>query len=115
MAFMMSAETTLARSFDDLANLVERTPGLCVRIQRVDGSDIEGQVLEVGYTDLVVLDEASRKHVQVFAHELRALDVSMPRRAREWMLAVGAIPGGGGRRQPGCRKLFPDRRASRSL
>lgn len=90
---MTSAETTLTRSFDDLANLVERTPGLCVRIQRADGSAIEGQVLDVGDTELFVLDEATRKQVQVFAHELRTMDVSMPRRAREWMIAAVAIPG----------------------
>ena len=89
---MTSTETTLTRAFDDLATLVERTGSLCVRILRADGTAIEGEVLGVGYTDLLVLDEASRTHVRVFAHELQALDVSMPRRAREWLLAAGAIP-----------------------
>lgn len=90
---MTSAETTLTRAFDDLATLVERTGSRCVRIQRADGTAIEGDVLDVGYNNLFVLDEASRTHVRVFAHELQALDVSMPRRAREWLLAAGAIPG----------------------
>ena len=88
----MTAETTLARSFDDLAKLAEGTPGLRVRIHRADGSAIEGQVFSVGSTDLFMLDNATRQPVQVFAHELHALDVSRPRRGREWALAAAAIP-----------------------
>ena len=88
----MSPETTLTRALDDLANLGKRTESIYVRIECADGLAIEGEVLEVGDTDLLVLDEASREHVRVLAHELQAIDVSIPRRGRELVLAAGMIP-----------------------
>ena len=59
---------------------------------RADGSEIEGQVFSVGDADFFVLDNATGQSVHVHAHELTALDVSVPRRGREWMVAAAAIP-----------------------
>ena len=46
----------------------------------------------MGDTYFFVREKATGEHVQVFAHELRLLDVNVPRRAREWFLAIAAIP-----------------------
>jgi hypothetical protein len=89
---MTSAETTRTRSFDELAKLIERTPSLHVRIQRTDGSAIEGDLLDVGYTDLLLVEKATEKRVHVSALELRVLEMNVPRRGREWMLTAFAIP-----------------------
>ena len=90
---MTQSELTISRVFDDLANEVEREPSLSVRIHRVDGSSVEGQVLYFTATDLVLIDSVTDKQINVAAREFRAVDVCLPRRGREWMLAAGAIPG----------------------
>jgi hypothetical protein len=82
---------TLSRSFDDLENHLERDPSLWVRIQRADGSSVEGQLLDVGAKDLF-LSSAAGRPFQVSDQELQAIDVRLPRRGREWMLAICAIP-----------------------
>lgn len=90
---MTPTGTSLTQSFADLETLVQRSPGLRVRVQLADGTSIEGQDLDVAPTELWLLDAVTRKQIHVGANELRAIDVRMPRRGREWMLAVGAILG----------------------
>ena len=66
--------------------------GQSVRIQHVDGGTIMGEVLSLADADLFVADDASGRNVQVFAHEVVALDVTQPRRVLQWTLALLAIP-----------------------
>jgi hypothetical protein len=63
-----------------------------VRFQRVDGSSFDGQIVGISPAELYVLDEASEKYVHVFPHELESIEVSVPRRVREWALAILAVP-----------------------
>ena len=79
-------------SFDLLSKLAERQQGGSVRIQHVDGSTITGEVLSIADSDLFVADDAVGRNVQVFAHEVAALDVTVPRGGRQWALALLAIP-----------------------
>lgn len=83
---------TLTRLADSLANEVARDPVLCVRLQRADGSALEGQVLGISETDVSLVDSATGELIRVSAQELHAVDVRMPRRGRELILAICAIP-----------------------
>jgi hypothetical protein len=91
---MAFTEVAVARNFDELARMVDRDSSLEVRIRRADGSVIDGTICEVEYPDVVVVDEAGGRQIEVFAHELETLDVKVPRRGREWMLAIVGIAAG---------------------
>jgi hypothetical protein len=84
---------TLAQSFAELADESARTEGLHIRIERADGSRIEGSLLSVEQSRLTVVDDATQDVIPIAAAELRALEVQSPRRGREWLLAGLAILG----------------------
>lgn len=89
---MPSSESALTRSLDDVAEQLHRAKHLYARAQCVDGSTIEGEILDVGEADLIVLDVVSGSETHLLAHQLATLDISSPRRIREWLMAICAIP-----------------------
>jgi hypothetical protein len=84
---------TLNRSLDQLEGHIERHPGVYVRVLSADGSSVEGEILDVAPTHLLLLNSATGKQVQISRLELHAIDVEAPRRGREWLLAAFAIVG----------------------
>jgi hypothetical protein len=75
-----------------LAEQLGREADRYVRIQRADGSFLQGEVLDVTPTDLRLFNSDTREEIRVSVLELLAVDVLRPRRGREWMVAIGAIP-----------------------
>jgi hypothetical protein len=80
------------RTFTDIDVLGPEMLDTTVRFQRVDGSSFDGQIVGISPAELYVLDEASEKYLHVYPHELESIEVSVPRRVREWTLAVLAVP-----------------------
>jgi hypothetical protein len=76
----------------DLVARVEQRIGLSARLTRADGAVVEGHLVDVGASGLVMFDDATQKEVEVYAHDVESLDVDVPRRVREWLVAVIAIP-----------------------
>lgn len=87
-----AVRTAALESFAQLSKLSQRQHGLTVRIQQFDGSATEGEVLSIADADIFVADDATGRNVQVFAREVAALDVRMPRSGRLRVLALLAIP-----------------------
>lgn len=85
---------TLTRTLAELEDQSARASGLVLRVERSDGSTIEGGFGGVEAANLVIIDSATHTRVLVPAVELRAVAVRAPRRRREWMLALAAIVGG---------------------
>ena len=86
---MASDSTSITRTFIELAGLQYDSAapdGLRVRAVRVDGSSVEGPLLSVDTTTLLV-EDSEHGFIRVEANELRTLDVETPRRGREWVLA----------------------------
>lgn len=87
-----STNTALARSLDHLGEQLYRWEQLQVRIECVDGRRIEGALLHVDGDELVVLDDASGVPAQLLPEQLRTVDINSPRRVREWLVVLCAIP-----------------------
>jgi hypothetical protein len=88
-----STPLTLTRTLAELANVSGPTRKAWVRVQRLDGTWIEGQLLGVESTELAITDSATGASVHVAASDLASLSVRENRREREWMLAGVAIVG----------------------
>lgn len=88
---MASTDLAVARSFEELARLVGRVSSVEVRIRRADGSEIEGLIHHVDYVNALFIEEHSGYFIEVSAHELQTLDVNLPRRGREWTMAILGI------------------------
>ena len=90
---MRQPPAALTDAFSELAAEAERWDGLRVRIERTDGSVVEGHVTSVAETDLLLRESATGRTVQLYDSDIRAVDVRLARRAREWVLAIVAIIG----------------------
>ena len=89
---MASTDAVLARSLDDLDEQLDRGEPPYVRIRCVDGRHIEGELLDVGEAGLVIFDIAARTETPLPSDQLLALEVRAPRRIRQWVLALCAMP-----------------------
>src|SRR5437868_4375066 len=89
---MTSNSRDLMRSLDNLAEQLEGRDFVRARVQCADGRVVEGVVVDVGDDDLIVLDDRSGAETLVRVDDLSALEVSAPRRVREWVIAIAAIP-----------------------
>jgi hypothetical protein len=89
---MPSSNAALMRSLDDIAEKLDREGSLHARIRCADGRNIEGEILGVCEDDLIVHDGATGAETFLPALQLLTLDVSSPRRGREWLVAICAIP-----------------------
>jgi hypothetical protein len=83
---------SLIRSLDAVAGAAEGDPDLQVRVVFADGRVIEGTVQTVDPTELLVEDRATGSRVRLPDADVRAVDMKVPRRVREWTLAILAIP-----------------------
>jgi hypothetical protein len=89
---MRPADVVLASSLDDLGHRLDRGDQPYARINLVDGRQIQGMVLDVGEAGLIIADLTSGAEVPLASAEIHALEINSPRRVREWLLALCAIP-----------------------
>jgi hypothetical protein len=88
---MASTDLAVSHTFDELARLVDRVESVEVRIRRVDGTAIEGVIHNVDYVNVLFVEQRSGDCVEVRADEIETLDVNVPRRGREWTVAIVGI------------------------
>ena len=86
MAVRPPAPVSLEHAFTQLDDAAARLGRPRIRIERADGSTIEGTLHSIEPAQLTLIGDAN-EFVQVPAAELRALQVEAPRRAREWVAA----------------------------
>lgn len=89
---MPSTDGALARSFADLDEQLDRGEPPYVRIRCVDGRHIEGEIRHVGHAGVLIFDIEAHTETLLPADQLLALEVRSPRRLRQWLLALCAIP-----------------------
>ncbi|HYC51255.1 MAG TPA: hypothetical protein VEB19_09135 [Gemmatimonadaceae bacterium] len=90
---MTAPPTLVSRSLAELAERAAQWPSERIRAERRDGTVVEGEVYSVAAGDLVIVDDANTT-IQLDLSELRAIDMSVARRARELLLAGAMIVAG---------------------
>jgi hypothetical protein len=88
---MPTSDAALRLSLADVEDQLDRGRNLHARIRCVDGRKLEGELLDVGNSGLMVL-EASGVETHVLAHQLLTLDIGSPWRIREWLIAICVVP-----------------------
>ena len=84
--------TPLEESLRSIEARSRRGTATRVRVRLVGGEQIEGALVGASTGHLAVADRSLGRSRRILAAEIRAVDVAVRRRGREWLIAAGVIP-----------------------